>query len=184
MKKCKIDNNECSKSGRLELGLCRKHYIRLWKYGDPHYTKIKRHGYKKHPWAATYYGIMARCYNKNFPSYKYYGGRGIRMMKAMHDIKVFCDYMSHRFGEKPPKGYSLDRIDNDGHYVPYNIRLATKKEQMRNTRSVCQIKCIETGEIFNSQVEAGEKMGLCSSAINLVLNNKRNHTGGYTFEYV
>lgn len=36
---------------------------------------------------------------------------------------------------------------------------------------------------FDSQKEACEFFNINRSSLNLVLNNKRNHTGGYTFKY-
>lgn len=75
-----------------------------------------------------------RCLNPNNTSYKYYGGRGITVCEEWrNDFQAFYDYVSKlpHFGEK---GYSLDRINNDGNYEPGNVRWATAKEQANNRR--------------------------------------------------
>ena len=47
-----------------------------------------------------------------------------------------------------------------------------------------KIRCIETGEVYNSQNEAGKKLGVKQQAIAGVLKGKQKQTGGYHFEYV
>lgn len=43
-------------------------------------------------------------------------------------------------GDRPSLNFSLDRIDNNGHYEPSNCRWSTKTEQMRNTRRSIKYK--------------------------------------------
>lgn len=76
--------------------------------------------------------MKSRCLNPKATGYAHWGGRGITVYSAwVHDFKAFYDYVSQleHFGER---GYSLDRINNNGNYEPNNLRWATKREQARN----------------------------------------------------
>lgn len=78
--------------------------------------------------------ILQRCLNPNVLNYARYGGRGITMYPEwINNFQAFYDYVSklEHYGEK---GYSLDRIDNNGNYEPDNLRWADAKTQARNTR--------------------------------------------------
>ena len=86
-------------------------------------TEVYRH---KHPEVARIQGARARCSNPKNPSYPHYGGRGIKCLLSGWQEIV------NTIGPWPGKGYSLDRINNDGHYEPSNIRWADKKTQMNN----------------------------------------------------
>lgn len=74
--------------------------------------------------------MLTRCYNPCSKSWKWYGGRGICVYGPWR--KSF-ERFYHAVGNIPI-GYSLDRIDNNGHYEPGNIRLATASEQAFNRR--------------------------------------------------
>ena len=85
----------------------------------------------------SYWAMMARCYNENNHAYSRYGGRGIKVCSRWIDgendrsgFRCFLKDMGKR-----PKGFSLERVNNDGNYEPSNCIWADRNTQCRNRRS-------------------------------------------------
>ena len=88
------------------------------------------HGLSKSRIYRLWKGMIARCKYKNSPNFPNYGGRGIKVCKRWENFENFlCDM------GRPPEGYQLDRINNDGDYEPSNCRWVTVKDNSRNRRT-------------------------------------------------
>lgn len=79
----------------------------------------------------TWHGLIQRCYNENNKDYPSYGGRGIMVCdRWKNSFETFLADMGN-----PPKGTTIDRINNSGNYEPNNCHWATAKIQCNNRRN-------------------------------------------------
>ena len=94
-----------------------------------------KHGYASRSGRHELYGawktMRARCNNPNFPKYKDYGARGIKVCDRWDN---FANFLAD-VGEKPSPKHSIDRIDNNKDYEPSNVRWATPHQQGSNKRN-------------------------------------------------
>lgn len=92
---------------------------------------------KKHKGTGTrlyriWNGMRHRCYNVKQGNYKYYGERGISICDEwINDFGVFQNWAySHGYQDD----LTIDRIDPNGPYAPWNCKWSTMKEQRINQR--------------------------------------------------
>ena len=88
------------------------------------------HGASKSRTYNIWHGIKARVFNKNNPSYKDYGGRGVTMCKEWSES--FAHFLKDM--GPAPDGFVIDRIDCDGDYMPSNCRWVSTQQSAENKR--------------------------------------------------
>lgn len=89
-----------------------------------------KHGMSKTNIYKIWAGLYTRCYNQNSHTYKYYGGRGIKICERWRDFKLFFEDMGER-----PDNLQLDRIDPDKDYCKENCRWISKSENSSRART-------------------------------------------------
>jgi hypothetical protein len=104
--------------------------------GGPQHANYK-HGLSGTPEYTAWKGAQRRCAED--PDYV---SKGIEFR-----LPSFPEFMAH-IGPKPePKRlYSIDRIDNDGHYELGNVRWATRAQQANNQRHTLNHRNPDTGK--------------------------------------
>jgi hypothetical protein len=64
-------------------------------------------------------------------------GRGIRVEFGSRE--QFIRWALEMWPGETFKGKDFDRVDNDGHYSPNNLRLVTRAENLRNRRTTVRV---------------------------------------------
>ena len=112
--------------------------------------------YRKENYTGIYgswYAMKQRIGNPKHSSYHNYGGRGLNYDTQWETFAGFEKDM----GDTYKKGFTLERINNNGNYCKENCRWATRKDQSNNTRKNILIK-YKSIELTSSQW--AEKLGL------------------------
>lgn len=108
--------------------------------------------------------MKKRCYNKENPAYKYYGGRGVSVCNEWDSsFESFRDWAGSN-GYKDD--LTIDRINVNGNYTPENCRWVPKSEQAKNRR------CVILYQGF-CRSEWARKLGVKSNSL-LYYMNKNN----------
>lgn len=119
----KVIRGDALRSGRAQSCGCRARQLFA--------EQNTKHGRARSIEFRTWHNIKQRCQNPGAASYKYYGGRGIKVCERwLASFEAFYEDM----GPRPSPHHSIDRIDVDGDYEPGNCRWATAKQQVDNRR--------------------------------------------------
>lgn len=120
------ESKGCFRCGHFKHGMAKRNNLRNSEY-------------------SAWMDMHGRCNNKNHPSYRVYGGRGIRISRRWHDFIKFISDM----GKKPSRKYSLDRIDVNGDYEIHNCRWATRDTQDNNRQNTKKLSYLDQTKSYS-----------------------------------
>ena len=91
------------------------------------------HGDSKTKLYNVWMNMLIRCNQKNSEDYPRYSGRGISVCDEWSEYLVFKKWALDN-GYK--EGLFIDRIDNNGNYLPNNCRFVSQKDSNRNKSNI------------------------------------------------
>lgn len=144
----------------------------------------------------TWYDMCRRCNTDKAQSSRYYYHKGIGVCKDWLYWPIFAEWSVDNGWHE---GLEIDRVNNQAGYNPSNCRFVTHVEQNRNRDLMAAHKgiregqtrrwsklfvCVDTGEVFETQIEAQRKYGVDRKSLRYALSGKYKQAGGYSWRYM
>ncbi|MDO8160439.1 hypothetical protein FKQ51_24605 [Bacillus toyonensis] len=146
---------------------------------------------KKHKLYATWKNMMARCYVKSHPNYKYYGAKGVTVAERWHSFNNFTYdidnimpnghllYSSDYQLDKDKKGEILYSLENCSVISSEENRKIAYEKQQRRIIAISKTEKI----LFHSVSEASRTLNIKRPTLINYLKNGKQHPTGFHFKY-
>ena len=133
----------------------------------------------ENPWYNSYRGAKERCTNINHIQYKNYGGRRIKFLMTIEEVKILWFRDKAYLMKKP----SIDRKENNGNYEFDNCQFIELKINVRKDSIIPIIQLNLKNEIikyWESQQDARKYYG---DSVKECLRNRCKTAYGFKWEY-
>jgi hypothetical protein len=138
----------------------------------------------KNKWIYIHDTIWQRCNNPKNISYKNYGGRGIKCLISIEEIKFLMERDDYWNMKKP----SIDRINNNEDYTLNNCQFIECGKNTTKSLSKIVLQFTKEGNFikeWESAREAGRILNIDSGTIGYSIKKKRGYksAGGFIWRY-
>lgn len=151
------------------------------------------------PLYSTWQSMHGRCRPRGWYEERYierYVARGIMVDPSWNYWPTFAAWALENGWLR---GLEIDRRDNDKGYSPDNCRFVTDFEQNKNRDLALAHRgiragqtrrwkkpfiCKETGEVFETQIQAFRKHSVDRKSLRMALHGKITHASGLHWEYI
>lgn len=144
--------------------------------------KAQQQRNKKYPWIVTYNSIKQRCNNPNNKRYKDYGGRGIKCLITVEELKKLW-FRDKAYDMKSP---TIDKINNNRNYELCNCQylehyINTGKDEYK---AINQYD-LQGGFIksWKGAAEVERILGFANQNISKVCTGKRKRANGFIWRF-
>ena len=145
-----------------------------------HIRAYQKQHYINKPWAKVMTYINVRCNCSSAKYYYRYGGRGIKNLLTMEELKNLWLIE----GADKMKNPSIDRRDNDGHYTHENCRFMERGDNSSRSSSKPVTQMFNGIKIktFKSLTEACKQTGVSVGNISSCVTGKTKTAGGFIWK--
>ena len=135
------------------------------------------------PWKKRFYAMRSRCLNPAVVGFERYGGRGIKCLMTLAEMK-FLWFRDKAYTMKMP---SIDRINNDGNYELSNCQFIERGFNAIKDRFIPVRQLTMGGKLvaeYPSAKEAAKKLR-CDGSYLLKCARRSDRTyGGFKWEII
>lgn len=138
---CNCGNKKVVRTDSLKSGLIRSCGCLKKEQDEVNFKDSKfktTHGETKTPLYQTWLSMKQRCTDKNSKSFKYYGGRGIKVCDEWK--KDYLSFKKWALNSGYSESLSIERINVNGNYEPSNCSWITVKKQAQNKQNTVWIE--------------------------------------------
>lgn len=141
----------------------------------------KRKYLKNNPWVRSHDALKQRCNYPKHSNYKYYGGKGIKAIITIKEMKQLW-FRDKAYKMKRP---SIDRKNKTGDYTFVNCQFIELGLNSAKDKFIPTLQYDLKGNFikrWNSQKEASENLGIHQTYISKVVNGRLKSTCGFKFK--